>query len=53
MKDEGGGAYLQCIRPRDMPTSTDTDLPPGAGFSIVLRFANITHRLNRGAAGIV
>ena len=53
VKDEGRGTYLQCIRPQDMPASADTDLLPGAGYSIVLRFANITHRLNKWAAGIV
>ena len=53
VKDEGGETYLQCIRPQDMPTSADRDLPPGVGCSVVLRFANITHRLNRGAAGVV
>lgn len=53
VKDEGRGTYLQCIRPQDMPTSADTDLLPGPRFSIVLRFANITHGLNKGAAGIV
>ena len=53
VKDEGRETYLQCIKPQDMLMSANTDLPHGVGFSVILGFANITHMLNKEAAGIV
>lgn len=53
VKDEGRGTYLQCIKPQDMLMSAGTDFPCGIGFSVILGFANITHMLNKEAAGIV
>lgn len=49
----GRETYLQCIRPQDVPTSADRDLPPGAGCSIVQDLQKHNSQTEQRAAGIV